>query len=108
MWVMVVHAVLCTPEPALTHHDFAASLKSCALLTCSSLYTTKAVVNSMASGLGPLVSVVLFALLGNRWEVSAYPTLSFILAAIVQQTTSLACHCARCTQDTMLWNDQFY
>ena len=33
------------------------------------MYTTKAVVNSMASGLGPLMSVVLFALLGNRWEV---------------------------------------
>ena len=27
--------------------------------------------NSMASGLGPLVSVVLFALLGNKWEVRA-------------------------------------
>ncbi len=36
---------------------------------CSSLYTTKTVVNSMASGLGPLVSVVLFAFLGNSWEV---------------------------------------
>ncbi|DBB11009.1 TPA: hypothetical protein ACH3X3_006490 [Trebouxia sp. C0006] len=34
----------------------------------SSLYTTKAIVNSMASGLGPVVSVVLFAFLGNRWE----------------------------------------
>ena len=39
---------------------------------CSSLYTTKAVMNSMASGLGPLVSVVLFALLGNKWEVRPY------------------------------------
>ena len=39
-------------------------------LACSSLYTTKAVVNSMASGLGPLTSVLLFVLLGNRWEVS--------------------------------------
>ena len=36
---------------------------------CSSLYTAKAIVNSMASGLGPFVSVVLFAFLGNRWEV---------------------------------------
>ena len=28
----------------------------------------------MASGLGPVVSVVLFALLGNKWEVSTCTT----------------------------------
>lgn len=44
----------------------------------SSLYTTKAVVNSMASGLGPLTSLVLFALLGNRWEVQ---TCRYVLLA---------------------------
>ncbi|KAL0048731.1 hypothetical protein WJX82_009744 [Trebouxia sp. C0006] len=44
----------------------------------SSLYTTKAIVNSMASGLGPVVSVVLFAFLGNRWEAS---TCRYVLLA---------------------------
>lgn len=53
----------------------------------------------MASGLGPLVSVVLFALLGNRWEVrtcsthSSSPQLQFVWLFIssVAKTCVAAC-----------------
>ncbi|KAL3153180.1 hypothetical protein ABBQ38_011931 [Trebouxia sp. C0009 RCD-2024] len=57
----------------------------------SSLYTTKAVVNSMASGLGPLVSVVLFALLGNRWEV--HTCRYVLLAGLVMMVIPLIVMC---------------
>ncbi len=42
----------------------------------------------MASGLGPLVSVVLFAFLGNRWEVRKSHWLVMagqVLAVIISQ-----------------------
>ncbi len=59
------HAKSC-PCPASCHLRLSSLILH---VDCSLLYTTKAIVNSMASGLGPLVSVVLFAFLGNTWKV---------------------------------------
>ena len=37
---------------------------------CSSLYTKKYIITILASGCGPLLSLVLFWRLGNQWEPS--------------------------------------
>ena len=36
---------------------------------CSSLYTAKQVVQLLASSAGPLLTVILFSFLGNKWQV---------------------------------------
>ena len=43
----------------------------------------------MASGLGPLVSVVLFACLGNRWEVRHLTGLSWLVCLLLRVVESL-------------------
>lgn len=42
---------------------------SVGLLSCSKLYTWKHVVTSLSSAFGPVVSIIMFLSLGNRWEV---------------------------------------
>ena len=39
-------------------------------MCCSNLYTWKHVITSLSSAFGPIVSVILFYILGNEWEVS--------------------------------------
>ena len=41
---------------------------------CSKLYTWKHVITSLSSAVGPIVSVVLFIILGNQWKVINLPT----------------------------------
>ena len=61
------------------------SRKTCAMVWCSGLYTTKHVAMQLASCIGPIVSIIFFLFLGNEWKVSPLACLSVPAHSISNQ-----------------------